>query len=127
MAAARKNMHPTPTSPALYGDRKRVAIVTGGARGIGRAIALRLAKDGLNVAINDLDAAALQKVKVELEQLGAKAITLVGDVTKEEVVEKIVSDTVKELGYVDVMVRSLITQLWDDEIVFLADWDRVSR
>lgn len=104
--AVRKSMHPTPTEPALYGDRKRVAIVTGGARGIGRAIALRLAKDGLDVAINDLDATELLKVKAELEGLGAKAITLVGDVTKEDVVEKIVSDTVKELGYVDVMVRS---------------------
>lgn len=108
--AARKNMHPTPTEPALYGDRKRVAIVTGGARGLGRAIALRLAKDGLNVAINDLDGAELQKVKAELEQLGAKAIALVGDVTKEDVVEKIVSDTVKELGYVDVMVSSLTAE-----------------
>lgn len=107
---ARKNMHPTPIEPALYGDRKRVAIVTGGARGLGRAIALRLAKDGLNVAINDLDAAALQKVKVELEQLGAKAIALVGDVTKEDVVEKIVNDTVKELGYVDVMVSNLTAE-----------------
>lgn len=67
---ARKSMHPKPTEPALYGDRRRVVFVTGAAQGIGKAIALRLARDGLDVAVNDLKLQDLESVKDEIEKLG---------------------------------------------------------
>lgn len=102
--AARKIMHPTPSEPPLYGTRRPVAIVTGAARGIGRTVALRLARDGLDVAINDLNADGLNELKAELTKAGAKSIVLVGDVGDEAFVEKMVRDTATELGYVDVMV-----------------------
>lgn len=102
--APRKNMHPGPSEPPLYGDRRRVAFVTGASRGLGKAIALRLARDGLNVAVNDIESENLEKVRKELEQLGAKSVALVGDVSDETRVEQMVQEVAKELGYLDVMV-----------------------
>lgn len=110
--ASRKNMHPKPNEPALYGDRRRVAFITGAARGIGKAIALRLARDGVEVAINDLSSALtdLEDVKKEVERLGRRCAIVVGDVADETRVEEMVNEVVKELEYFDVMVRRLRTR-----------------
>jgi NAD(P)-dependent dehydrogenase (short-subunit alcohol dehydrogenase family) len=82
---------------------RRVAIVTGAASGIGKEIALRLAKDGLNVALNDLPG-SLSKLK-DMENLASKhrvEIVLVpGDVSSESDVQKMVNDTVKLFGGLD--------------------------
>jgi meso-butanediol dehydrogenase/(S,S)-butanediol dehydrogenase/diacetyl reductase len=96
-------MHPAPLE--LYGDRNRVAFVTGAARGIGRAIALRLATDGLDVAVNDKDDSALENTRAEVERLGTRCVALVGDVSDEGRVEEMVNEVVRALGYLDVMVR----------------------
>lgn len=102
-------MHPTPTEPALYGERRRVAVVTGAAKGLGRAISLRLARDGLNVAINDLkDTDDLRGLKKEIEETGMKCAIVAGDVSDEKVVERIVGETAQALGFVDVMVSSFV-------------------
>jgi len=97
-------MHPEPAEPPLYGDRRRVAFVTGASGGLGKAIALRLARDGLDVAVNDIESENLDKVRKEIEQLGARSIAVVGDVSAELRVEQMVNETIKELGYLDVMV-----------------------
>ncbi|KAK0186484.1 NAD-binding protein [Armillaria mellea] len=78
-----------------------VALVTGSARGIGRAIALRLANDGFNLALNDI---ASQKENLEIlcseiEALGRKALIYIADVSKED-------ETVGVLGRLDVMVAN---------------------
>ncbi|CAF4076162.1 unnamed protein product [Rotaria sordida] len=67
----------------------RTILVTGAARGIGRAIALRLAKDGFNVAVNDLEASSsdLQKVQQEIEEIGRKSIAITADVSDNTTVE----------------------------------------
>ncbi|TFK64610.1 NAD(P)-binding protein [Pluteus cervinus] len=86
----------------------RVAIVTGAAQGIGRAIAIRLASDGLNVAINDIPSKQLQLEEVvqEIQKLGKGGLVLPGDVTKEEDVKDIIEKTVERFGRVDVMVAN---------------------
>lgn len=106
MASAKKrNLHPTPAEPALYGDRRRVAFVTGAARGIGRAIAIRLAHDGLHVAVNDIDdGEELRSCRAKIEALGVNCVSLVGDVSNETRAEEMVSEAVAALGYMDVMV-----------------------
>lgn len=83
----------------------RVAIVTGGAQGLGRAIALRLAADGLNVAVNDVPSKAdlLATVVNEVKALGSESIALTYDVSKEEEVQSMVEQTVIELGHLDVV------------------------
>ena len=82
-----------------------VAIVTGGAQGIGKAIALRLASDGFDVCVDDLASSAgcLNDVVSEIHQLGRKAMPLSYDVTKENEVKKLVEETVAELGSLDLV------------------------
>ena len=85
----------------------RVALVTGGARGIGRAIALRLAEDGLDVAINDLpDTPELDDVSREIESKGRRSLAVPGDVSLEAEVEKIIQQVVEKLGSLDIVSPS---------------------
>ena len=102
-----------------------VAIVTGAGQGIGRAIACRLAQDGYAVAIVDINAAALEKVQRELEDLGASALALTADLTKLGEIQKSVS-RVAEWGEISVLVnnagRVLITPFLE---VTEQEWDTI--
>ncbi|KAF8205612.1 hypothetical protein K438DRAFT_1818114 [Mycena galopus ATCC 62051] len=86
----------------------RVAIVTGAAQGIGKAISLRLAADGLDVVVADLASQidALNTVVEEIQHLGRKAIAVVADVSKEDDVKAMVEATVSAFGRLDVMVAN---------------------
>ncbi|KAJ3573804.1 hypothetical protein NP233_g2192 [Leucocoprinus birnbaumii] len=84
-----------------------VAIVTGAARGIGRAVAIRLAQDGYDVALVDIEPQdELSSLRKEIEALGRRAIEVIGDVSEESVVEAMVARTVAELGSLEVMVAN---------------------
>ncbi|KAJ3914142.1 3-oxoacyl-reductase [Lentinula edodes] len=84
------------------------AIVTGAGQGIGKAIALRLARDGFDVCVNDLEANSglVKKVVEEIVALGQKAVPAYGDVSKLPQVEAMVDHSVNELGPLDVMVAN---------------------
>jgi len=85
----------------------RVALVTGAARGIGRAVALRLAKDGLNVAVNDLPSTpGLEDVVREIESKGRRSLALPADVSHEVEVERTIRQVVDKLGSLDVMIAN---------------------
>nr|GAT58146.1 predicted protein [Mycena chlorophos] len=86
----------------------RVAVITGGAQGIGRAAALRLAEDGLDVAVADLPSKLelLKEVVKEVEGFGQKALAVTVDVTKEDEVSGMVDKVVETLGRLDVMVAN---------------------
>lgn len=83
----------------------RVAIVTGAAQGIGRAIALRLARDGLHITVNDIPSKSkeLQDVVYEIENLGQKGLSVPGDASEEDFVKNLVDITVEKLGSLDVV------------------------
>lgn len=87
---------------------KRSAIVTGSARGIGKAIALRLAQDGFDVCVNDIEAnaAGIDEVVKGIQDLGRKAYGHVADVTSVEAVNTMVSQSVEQLGPLNVMVAN---------------------
>jgi meso-butanediol dehydrogenase / (S,S)-butanediol dehydrogenase / diacetyl reductase len=86
----------------------RSAIITGAARGIGRAIALRLARDGLDVTVNDLPGARadLNGLVEEIQAFGRRSVAAVGDVGVEADVDGLVRTHVEVHGGLDVMVAN---------------------
>jgi meso-butanediol dehydrogenase / (S,S)-butanediol dehydrogenase / diacetyl reductase len=96
------------TNMAESNGSARIALVTGAARGIGRGIALRLASDGLDVAINDLEANSdeLEKVAEEIRNAGRRTATIFADVSGADEVEGMVQRVASELGRLDVMVAN---------------------
>jgi NAD(P)-dependent dehydrogenase (short-subunit alcohol dehydrogenase family) len=81
------------------------AVVTGGASGIGRGICLRLARDGANVAILDLDVAGAEKVAAEVTAVGRKALACQVDVVNRAQVDAAVERVRKELGPIHILVN----------------------
>ena len=84
----------------------KTAIVTGARRGIGRAIALALAKEGANVVVSDISQEDCQTVVTEIEGLGRKGLALKCNVTSRAEVEDMVRRTVAEFGKVDILVNN---------------------
>ncbi len=104
----------------------RTAIVTGGSRGIGLAIARALAEDGASVVVSGRDAARLDAAQRELEGLGGGVAAVSADAAKREDVERLVNAAKERFGRVDVLVNNagiirdqLLVRMKDD------DWDEV--
>jgi len=103
----------------------RVAIVTGAGQGIGKAIACRLALDGFALAIVDINSAALDQVKAEIEDLGTRTLAITADLTKLDEIQKVV-DLAATWGQITVLVnnagRVLITPFLE---ITEAEWDAI--
>jgi len=104
----------------------KVALVTGGARGIGRAIALLFAQEGADVAVCDVNKALAQATCAEIEALGRKALALEADVTVFVKAKETVNKILDKLGKVDILVNNAgITR--DNLLLRMSDaeWDAV--
>ena len=101
----------------------KVAIITGGAMGIGRACAELLANEGASVAITDVNEAAGEATGRELSAKGARVIFLRHDVAREEDWQRIVTETVNRLGRLDIVVNNAgVGVVGDVEHTTLAAW-----
>jgi 3-oxoacyl-[acyl-carrier protein] reductase len=104
----------------------RIALVTGAGQGIGRAIALAMAREGAALVIGDLNEANASAVKKEIEGLGGKAAALHADISNEESVQAMVDATLKEYGRVDILVNNAgIFPTSPVEAMTEEEWDRV--
>jgi 3-oxoacyl-[acyl-carrier protein] reductase len=105
----------------------RSAVVTGGSRGIGRAIAIRLAEAGADVALTYRERAdEANRVVREIESTGRHAVALQLDVTKRESVEQMARDARSALGPISVLVNNAgINKPTDFDRVTDADWDEI--
>ncbi len=104
----------------------RVALVTGGASGIGAAAARVLAREGAALAVADFDAAGAERVASELRSAGARAVAIPVDVARLEAVEAMVKRTQNELGRLDALVNSagISPPMQQTHTYPIAEWER---
>lgn len=104
----------------------KTALVTGGGRGIGRAIALALAREGAQVAVLDILADNAAAVAREIEAMGVKALALPADLTKRAQVDRAIADALAQFGQIDILVNNAG---WDRMEMFLDSeeetWDKI--
>ena len=104
----------------------RVALITGGARGIGRSIGLRLAREGVRIAVGDLLAEEGQQTVKDVEAAGSQAMFIMLNVTDEESAKNAVDQVVERWGRIDILVNNAgITR---DKLLLrltVQDWDAV--
>jgi len=107
----------------------KVAIVTGAGSGIGRAAALRFAREGARVVVADLNAESARTVVEEIQAAGGTGLAVVGDLSDQAVVDQVVQAAVGTFGGVDVLVNNagIIDRLSAAADVSDAEWDRIIR
>ncbi|MGC8778135.1 MAG: GolD/DthD family dehydrogenase [Candidatus Caldatribacteriaceae bacterium] len=102
----------------------KVALITGGARGIGKAIAVLFAQNGARTVLVDLDP-VVESVAQEVSALGNKSIAVVADVTRKDDVERAVATAVQEFGTIDILVNNAgVAYLDDAESLSEEYWDK---
>jgi 3-oxoacyl-[acyl-carrier protein] reductase len=103
-----------------------VAIVTGGARGIGKAIALSFLREGAKVALVDVDKEKLEALKKEIEKEKGKVIAISCDISRSPDVKQMVDQVLKVFGRIDILVNNAgIIRRGTIDTVTEEDWDRV--
>ena len=106
--------------------KDKVSIVTGGAQGLGKAIAIELARRGSCLAICDVNLEAARKVAEEIMGLGRRALALKIDVSKAGDAQKMTETVIKEFGGIDILINNAgICQVITVEDMTEEDWDRV--
>lgn len=106
----------------------RVAVVTGAANGIGRAIAVRLAEEGADVVVGDIDSAGLDGTVEAIGAFGRRSRLVVGDSTDSAVADELIAQAVTGLGRIDILVNNvggaLPGKVWE---LTNEQWDTVLR
>jgi NAD(P)-dependent dehydrogenase (short-subunit alcohol dehydrogenase family) len=104
--------------------KNKAAVITGGATGIGRAIAIRLAGEGASVAINDIDRAAGQALESEIGHLGGTSFYLHGDAASEGDVSALMTAVKDRFGGLDILVNNVVAT---ENALTADDWDSVAE
>ncbi len=105
----------------------KVALVTGAAQGIGKAVALLLARNGADVVVSDINLKKAEETAKEIQGLGRKALVVKVDVSKEGDVENMISETLKVFNRVDILVNNAGTNHPNRNVIdlTLVEWNRV--
>jgi 3-oxoacyl-[acyl-carrier protein] reductase len=98
----------------------KVALISGSGRGIGRAIALKLAAEGASVVVNDIDARPAQETVSHASAVGANAVACIGNVTEEGFAERFVQTAVDNFGGLDILINNA-GYTWDNVIQKMDD------
>lgn len=109
-----------------YGIEGRVAIVTGGARGIGKEICLEFSTQGAGVVVSDVDFDGATQVAQEIIERGGKAIPLKINVTSEAQIKEVIGRTIQTFGRLDILVNNAgINKLSSIEEISESEWDTI--
>ena len=112
-------------TPALFDLSGRVALVSGAARGIGRAIALRLADAGATLVLCDLDYTGIEALAAEIAAAGGRALAHRADVASGSDIAALVEAALAAFGAIDVLVNNAALRGWSTwDSLTEADWDR---
>ncbi len=86
--------------------KNQTALITGASKGIGKTIALSLAKAGMNVVLTARTKSELEKVAQEIESAGGKSLAVPGDVSRAQAVEQVVEKSLETFGKIDVLINN---------------------
>ena len=86
--------------------KDKVALVTGSARGIGKAIAMALAGEGCDVVINDINIELMNSAVQEIKKMGRRSISIAADVCNQQQVNKMIDQCVETFGRIDILVNN---------------------
>jgi len=110
----------------MYDLSGKVALVTGAGRGIGQAIAVRLAQEGAAVVVSDIDGGRAEQVAADLTALGAEAMGCLADVTRAEQIDAMTSAALTRFGKIDILVNNAGINLIKPMLQMTeAEWDRL--
>ena len=85
---------------------KKVAVVTGGSKGIGKAISLRLAREGADIVIADINSKEAEKTATKIQKIWSPCLAIKTDVIRSDDVDKMVEQVIKKFGRIDILVNN---------------------
>ncbi len=106
----------------------KVALVTGAAQGMGRAIAIRLANEGASVVATDINGKLAEQTSIDIRELGREAISVEADIGDIDDINRVVDETLDAFDRIDILVNNAgVTRHADIMDLTVEDWDRIHR
>ena len=106
----------------------KVALVTGAAQGMGRAIAIRLANEGASVVATDINGRLVEQTGIDIRELGRESIAVEADIGDIDDMNRVVDEALSAFGRIDILVNNAgVTRFSDIMDLTVEDWDRIHR
>ena len=106
----------------------KVALVTGAAQGMGRAIALRLAGEGASIVATDINGRLVEQTSIDIRESGSEAIAVEADIGDIDDINRVVEEALNAFGRIDILVNNAgVTRFSDIMDLTPEDWDRIHR